>query len=37
LIADPDITNTLTVEDSRIARDDAVVFVAFCERLIETA
>jgi uncharacterized protein (UPF0332 family) len=37
LIADHDVTNKLTVEDSRIACDDAVVFVTFCERLIEAA
>jgi uncharacterized protein (UPF0332 family) len=37
LIADHDVTNTLTVEDARVARDDAVAFVSFCERLIEPA
>ena len=35
LIADYEMTNTLTVDDACIARDDAVAFVSFCERLIE--
>jgi uncharacterized protein (UPF0332 family) len=37
LSADHDATSTLTVKDARIARDDAVAFVSFCERLIEAA
>ena len=35
LIADYEMINTLTVDDACIARDDAVAFVSFCERLIE--
>lgn len=34
LIADYDAVDTLTVEDARAARDEAVSFVSFCERLI---
>jgi uncharacterized protein (UPF0332 family) len=35
LIADYDAVDTLSVEDARMARDEAVSFVAFCERLID--
>jgi uncharacterized protein (UPF0332 family) len=34
LIADYDAVDTLSVEDARLARDEAVAFVAFCEKLI---
>lgn len=37
LIADYDAEDTLTVEHARRARQDAVAFVAFCERLIDAA
>jgi uncharacterized protein (UPF0332 family) len=37
LIADYDAEDTLTVEHARRAREDAVAFVAFCERLIDAA
>src|SRR5258707_517847 len=37
LIADYDAVDTLTVEDARDASNDAESFVAFCERLIDTA
>lgn len=36
LIGDYDAVDTLTVEDARAARDEAVAFIAFCERLIDT-
>ena len=35
LIADYDAVDTLTMQDARTARDDAMAFVAFCERLID--
>jgi hypothetical protein len=35
LLADYDAVDTLTIDDARHARDDAVSFVAFCERLID--
>lgn len=35
LIADYDAEDTLTVEHAQRAREDAVAFVAFCERLID--
>ena len=35
LIADYDAVDTLKVEDAGAARDDAVAFVAFCERMID--
>jgi len=35
LIADYDAVDTLSVEDARMARDEAVSFVGFCERLID--
>lgn len=35
LIADHDVTSRLAVADACIARDDAVAFVSFCERLID--
>jgi hypothetical protein len=34
-MADYQAVDTLTVEHAKSARDHAVVFVAFCERLIE--
>ena len=34
LIADYEAEETLTVEHARIARDEAVAFISFCERLI---
>lgn len=37
LIADYDAVDTLSTDDVRHARDDAVSFVAFCERLIDEA
>jgi uncharacterized protein (UPF0332 family) len=37
LLADYDAVDTLTIDDARHARDDAVSFVAFCERLIDEA
>jgi len=37
LIADYDAEDTLTVEHARRAREDAVAFIAFCERLIDAA
>lgn len=37
LVADYDAVDTLTTDDARHARDDAVSFVAFCERLIDEA
>lgn len=37
LIADYDAIDTLTVDDARDARDDAVSFVSFCEKLIDGA
>jgi uncharacterized protein (UPF0332 family) len=37
LIADYDAEDTLTVEHARRAREDAVAFVEFRERLIDTA
>jgi len=36
LIADYQAVDMLTVDHAKSARDDAVIFVAFCERLIET-
>ena len=36
LIADYDAIDTLGLDDARAARDEAVMFVAFCERLIDT-
>ena len=36
LIADYEAEETLTVEHARTARDEAVAFVSFCERLIGT-
>lgn len=35
LIADYDAVDTLTAEHARAARDDAVAFIAFCEKLID--
>jgi len=35
LIADYQAVDMLTVEHAKSARDDAVIFVSFCERLIE--
>ncbi|MFO1162542.1 MAG: HEPN domain-containing protein [Reyranellaceae bacterium] len=35
LIADYDAVDTLTTDDARHARDDAMSFIAFCERLID--
>ena len=35
LIADYQAVDVLTVEHAKSARDDAVIFVFFCERLIE--
>jgi uncharacterized protein (UPF0332 family) len=37
LIADYDAVDTLTVDDARMARDEAVAFIAFCERLLDMA
>jgi hypothetical protein len=37
LIADYDAVDTLTVDDAPDAGNDAVSFVAFCERLIDAA
>jgi uncharacterized protein (UPF0332 family) len=37
LIADYQAVDTLTVEHAKSARDDAAIFVAFCERLAEAA
>jgi hypothetical protein len=37
LIADYDAVDTLTVDDAPDASNDAVSFVAFCERLIDAA
>jgi uncharacterized protein (UPF0332 family) len=36
LIADYDAVDTLGLDDARVARDEAVLFVMFCERLIDT-
>jgi hypothetical protein len=36
LIADYDAVDTLGLDDARVARDEAVQFVMFCERLIDT-
>lgn len=35
LIADYDAVASLGTEDARVARDEAVLFVAFCEKLID--
>jgi uncharacterized protein (UPF0332 family) len=35
LIADYDAVDTLGIDDARVARDEAVLFVLFCERLID--
>ena len=35
LIADYDAVDTLGLDDARVARDEAVLFVMFCERLID--
>jgi hypothetical protein len=35
MIADYQADDVLTVDHSRAARDDAVAFVAFCERVID--
>lgn len=35
LIADYDAVDILKTEDASAARDDAIAFVAFCERLID--
>ena len=35
LIADYDAVDILKTEDAGAARDDAIAFVAFCERLID--
>jgi hypothetical protein len=35
LIADYQFVGTLNVQHARSARDDAVAFVSFCERLLE--
>jgi len=37
LIADYDAEDTLTVEHARRAREDAVAFIVFCERLVDAA
>jgi len=37
LIADYDAVDTLTVADAEAARDEALAFVSFCERLIGAA
>jgi uncharacterized protein (UPF0332 family) len=37
LIADYDAEDNLTIEHARRARDDAVSFVSFCDRLIDVA
>ena len=37
LIADYEAQDTLTVEHARAARNEAVAFVSFCERLIGAA
>lgn len=37
LIADYDAIDTLTVDDACDAKDDAVAFVSFCEKLIDGA
>lgn len=34
LIADYEAQDTLTVEHARAARDEAIVFISFCERLL---
>ena len=34
LIADYQAVDSLTIEHAKSARDDAVVFVAFCERML---
>ncbi|MDP2334717.1 MAG: hypothetical protein Q8M19_28905 [Reyranella sp.] len=34
LIADYEAEDTLTVEHARAARDEAIAFVSFCERLL---
>jgi len=34
LIADYEAMETLTIEHARSARDDATVFVSFCERIV---
>lgn len=36
LIADYDAVDTLGADDARVARDEAVQFVMFCERLIDS-
>jgi len=35
MIGDYQFVGTLNIEHARSARDDAVAFVSFCERLIE--
>jgi uncharacterized protein (UPF0332 family) len=37
LIADYQAVDMLTVDHAKSARDDAIIFVAFCERLINAA
>lgn len=35
LIADYEAVDTLTIEHAKSARDDAVAFVSFCERIVD--